>query len=224
MLLARPFAAAGALVLLLSGAVSDACAQQIFKIVGPDGRVTFSDKPPSDNNGKAEAAKVTPISQSGGSDLGSLPFELRQAASRYPVTLYSSPACGTCASGRQFLMSRGIPFNEKIVQSREDIDALGRLAGTQSVPLLTIGSQQLKGFSDSEWAEFLDAAGYPKTSQLPPSYTPPAATPLVALEQRNGNSPNTANSDQPARRAARPVAPPTQPTEPAGANPAGITF
>ena len=223
MLLVRPLAVAGALGLALAGTVSDACAQQIFKIVGPDGRITFSDKPPTDTGVKAEAAKVVPISQGGATDLASLPFDLRQAASRYPVTLYSSPGCGTCAQGRQFLTTRGVPFAEKTVSSREDIDALGRLAGTQSVPLLTIGSQQLKGYSDTEWAEFLDAAGYPKTSQLPPSYIAPAATPLVALEQRNGS--NTApGNDQNGRRPQRPVAPPAQPTAPVGDNPAGITF
>ena len=143
MVMARSFAAAGAIAFLFAGAVSDACAQQIFKIVGPDGRVTFSDKPPQDPATKAEPAKVVTLNTEGGSAVASLPFELRQAAQRYPVTLYTSPGCGTCAQGRRFLVSRGIPFAEKTVATKEDGDALMRLAGTQNVPLLTIGGQQL---------------------------------------------------------------------------------
>jgi len=221
MVLARPLAAAGALALMLAGTASDAFAQQIYKIVGPDGRITFSDKPPAETGTKAAAAKVIPLTPEGGAvSLAALPFELRQAAQRYPVTIYTSPGCGTCAQGRSFLMSRGIPFAEKTVATKEDGDALMRLAGTQNVPLLTIGGQQLKGYSDSEWAQFLDAAGYPRTSQLPSTYVAPPATPLVALDQRNPAQQRPAdNSNGPDQSRNRP-----QPQEPAAENPAGITF
>jgi glutaredoxin len=223
MVLARPFAALGALAFMWAGAVSDACAQQVFKIVGPDGRVTFSDQPPLNPTVKAEPAKVVSLSPSGGTSLASLPFELRQAAQRYPVTLYTSPGCGTCAQGRSFLMARGIPFAEKTISTKEDADALMRLAGTQNVPLLTIGGQQLKGWSDTEWAEFLDAAGYPKTSQLPGTYVPPPAQPLVALDQTQPAAPAAANGGANGRQQ-RPPARPAAPSVPAGDNPAGITF
>ena len=223
MVLPRSLAIAGAFAILLAGVTSDACAQQIFKITGPDGRVTFSDKPPLDSTGKAEAAKVVTLTPDGGTAVASLPFELRQAATRYPVTLYSSPGCQTCAQGRQLLVSRGIPFSERTVATREDIDALSRLAGTQTVPLLTIGGQQLKGYSDSEWAQFLDAAGYPKTSQLPASYIPSPATPLVALDQQRpapgAAAPSTARQPDGNRRV-----PAQSPDQPAGENPAGIAF
>jgi glutaredoxin len=226
MVLPRPLAAAGVLAFLAAGVLTDACAQQIFKITGPDGRVTFSDKPPPESANKAEAAKVVVLNADGGSAVVALPFELRQAASRYPVTIYTSPGCQTCAQGRQMLVSRGIPFAEKTVATKEDGEALSRLAGTQNVPLLTIGGQQLKGYSDSEWTQFLDAAGYPKTSQLPSSYVPPAATPLVALDQQrpaaapgtNPAPPNGAPQDAGNRRR------PAQPAEPPTENPAGITF
>ena len=81
------------------------------------------------------------------------------------------------------LSARGVPFTEKTVTSNEDVEALKRLAGASSVPFLTIGGQQLKGFSEVEWSQFLDAADYPKTSQLPASYRQPPATPLVAAQQ-----------------------------------------
>ncbi len=156
----------------------DANAQQIFRIVGPDGRVTFSDKPPLDTGANAGVAKAVPLPGAGGRDNSALPFELRQAANRYPVTLYTGPGLCAVRRGRTMLSGRGIPFAEKTVTSTEDIEALKRLAGAPSLPFLTIGGQQIKGYSEAEWVQFLDAAGYPKTSQLPAELCPAASDAL----------------------------------------------
>jgi glutaredoxin len=190
-------------------------AQQVFRIVGPDGRVTFSDKPPIEPNAKAARAATSPA---GASASGSLPFELRQIASRFPVTLYTGPNCEPCGSGRAFLGSRGVPFTEKTVSSNDDIDALQRLSGAASLPFMTIGGQQLRGFSEVEWSQFLDAAGYPKTSQLPASYRPAPPSPLVAVQ-----APAAAPAAQPETARAASPAPAPVPA-PAPANPAGIRF
>src|SRR5690606_7633665 len=101
---------------------------------------------------------------------------------RFPVTLYTSNDCAPCTSARNLLIHRGIPFTERTVVSNEDIAALERLSGGSSLPVGTIGGQQLSGFSDSEWSQYLDAAGYAKQSQLPAGYQRPAATPLVAVQ------------------------------------------
>lgn len=214
MFFAQPFLAAGLIGVLASAGFSsnDANAQQIYRIVAPDGRVTFSDKQPADGVGKA-----TPVVQlPPGSSEANLPFDLRQAASRYPVTLHTAPGCDACSAGRAMLSSRGIPFAEKTITTNEDIEALKRLAGAASLPFLTIGGQQIKGFAETEWVQFLDAAGYPKTSQLPPNYTPSPATPLVAAQD-----PQRPATRAPAE-AQRPVAPPPVPA--AAENPTGIRF
>jgi len=152
-------------------------AQQVYRIVGPDGKVTFSDlQPLTDAKVNETAAKGT-----GGAGAAGLPFELRQAAQKYPVLLYTSDNCGPCGPARSLLSNRGIPFSEKTVATAQDVEALQRLSGDTSLPFLTIGSQQLKGFSDVEWTQFLTAAGYPAKSVLPASYRPPAPTPLVAI-------------------------------------------
>ncbi len=218
MFFARPLIAAGLVGLIATAglAVTDANAQQIFRIVGPDGRITFSDKPPLDPTLKAQAAPVVALPGSAGGDLSSLPFELRQAASRYPVTLYSAPGCGACASGRAMLTSRGVPFTEKTVVTNEDIEALKRMANANTLPVLTIGGQQLKGYGEIEWVQFLDAAGYPKSSQLPSSYTPGPATPLVAAQEPQAPALPSAR----ARAEVQPIAPAASPAD----NPAGIRF
>lgn len=215
----RAFVASRLAVLALA-AVAGSAGAQVYRIVGPDGRVTFSDKPPAEASAKAAPAGAG--AQAGRTEgaSGALPFELRQVASRYPVTLYSGPSCVPCGTGRSFLQQRGIPFSEKSVSSPDDIEALGRLTGgSASLPLLTVGGQQLKGYSESEWSQFLDAAGYPRTSQLPASYRPPAATPLVTAT--TVRPPDTAAA--PAEPAAAPAPAPRAPAA-TGSNPAGITF
>ena len=209
----RHAAAAAACTLLALAAQ----AQQVYRIVGPDGRVTFSDRPPAAG---AEAAPVGAGAQgSGGSE--ALPYQLRQIAARFPVTLYTGSDCAPCDSARNLLVSRGVPFTERTVGSNEDIEALRRLSGESSLPFGTIGRQQLKGFSDSEWSQYLDAAGYPRQSQLPPGYRRPPATPLVAVQARPA-APEAESA--PAAPAARPAAPATPPTGRTPANPAGIVF
>lgn len=211
------FAALAAAAALSCAAVG---AQQVFRIVGPDGRVTFSDKPPVEGQGRASAAPTVVMPGAGATSTASLPFELRNVANRYPVTLYTSPDCGPCVSARGFLTTRGVPFSERTVTSEDDIDALKRLAGAARLPFLTIGSQQLRGFSESEWVQYLDAAGYPKTSQLPPSYRQPAPAPMVAVQAPPAR---TAQQQQPAPGQQRPTEI-GQPLEAPPPNPAGIRF
>ena len=170
-------------VVLLVAAAGLAQAQQVYRIVGPDGKVTFSDQPPV-----AAAKAATPVAKAAGGETAGasasrLPLELRKVVSEYPVVLYTGKDCAPCNSGRNMLTSRGIPFTEKTVDNNESAAALKQLSGQTSIPLLTIGSQQLKGYSDATWAQYLKAAGYPETSVLPRGYRQPNATPLAEAKQ-----------------------------------------
>lgn len=205
-----------ATLLLACGAIAHA--QQVYRIVGPDGKVTFSDKAP-DKSTPAATVGQSPAAGSATS-APALPYELRQVTARYPVTLYTSNDCAPCANARNLLVNRGVPFNERTVSSNDDIQALQRLSGSNTLPFGTIGGQQLQGFSDAEWTQYLDAAGYPKQSQLPPNYRRPAATPLVAAVARPAPAP-AANAPTPA---AQPAPAPAGPSGPTPSNPAGITF
>lgn len=189
-------------------------AQQVYRIVGPDGKVTFSDQPPpAASGGKVSAANAG----AGGGASAGLPFELRQVASKFPVTLYTGDKCAPCGSARAMLTSRGIPFSEKTVNTNEDIEALQRLSSDAPLPFMTIGSQQLKGFSDAEWTQFLNAAGYPATSTLPAGYRNPPAAPLIAVSKPAAAATPAANAAP--RAPTAPAAPP-----PNVSNPAGIKF
>ncbi|MDP2820240.1 MAG: glutaredoxin family protein [Polaromonas sp.] len=215
---AMKLTAVHALLALIVGLNAGAAtAQQVFRIVGPDGKVTFSDQPPPASSNAKVTAAASDNSARGAAN-SSLPFELRKVTGQYPVTLFTGDNCGPCGSARSLLTTRGVPFTEKTVTTNEDSQALQRLSGESVLPFMTIGSQQLKGFSDAEWTQFLDAAGYPKASVLPASYRQAPATPLVTVSASPAPAAARVGTAAPAP-AATPVTPPPTPD-----NPAGIRF
>jgi glutaredoxin len=162
---------------LLALAAVPAIAQ--YKVVRPDGSVTYTDRPPSDPGVRVIRLGREGAASESGPDAG-LPAELTRAMQRYPVTLYTALDCVPCDRARRLLQQRGIPFTERRILTEDDAQALQRLVGARSVPALSIGAQPLRGFSESDWTAYLDAAGYPRESKLPPDWQPPAPTPLVA--------------------------------------------
>ena len=198
-------------------------AQKVYRVVGPDGRVTFSDRAPSAD---APSQKVGTVSTSSAADSGpnlaSLPLEVKQAATKYPVTLYTTKDCSACDTARDFLKGRGIPFAEKSVTSNDEIKALTKLNGDGTIPLATLGGQQLKGFNQNDWDSYLNAANYPVKSQLPASYTQAAATPLIPKVIKP--APAAASAAAPANDASAPSTGGVAPQRVTPTNPTGITF
>ena len=179
--------------------------QAQYKVVGADGRVTYTDRIPNPGDGQSRAlnARSAPVKAE-----PELPLELRQVANRYPVTLYvSTGTCEPCESGRTLLRQRGIPYTEKQVLGVEDTQALEKLSGGRDAPTLAIGSQIVRGMSADLWNSYLDAAGYPRESKLPSNYTYKVPTPIV--ERREAST------------AARPA--PAAPTDPAPPERAPVT-
>lgn len=204
--------------IVLLGVSGQLQAQTVYRIVRPDGQVTFSDMPAS-----AAASKVTPVdntataaSATAAPSGAGLPFELRQVVGKYPVTLYTSSNCAPCDSGRSLLRTRGVPFSEKTISSAQDAEAFQKLTGNNSLPFVTIGAQQVAGFSASEWSDYLTAAGYPVRSSLPSNYRAPQATPLATPEKP------VAAASAPAPAA--PALPPVTDLKISPSNPAGIQF
>ena len=179
-----------------------------YKVIGADGKVTYTDRPPA--SGKDKVTAISSRGVSGGAVDVTLPLELRQPVARYPVTLYTvTGTCGPCETARQLLRQRGIPYAEKQVQTPEDSEALERLSGARDAPTLAIGTQMMRGFAPEVWGSYLDAAGYPRDSRLPASYQYAAATPIV--ERREASAARPASAAQPAAPDAT-VAPPPSPT------------
>lgn len=188
---------------VLLGATLSASAQ--FKVVGPDGRITYTDRPPPAGQGSVTSISRPAASASAAQgEATPLPLELRQVASRFPVLLYTGNDCPACDQGRQWLQQRGIPYTERRVASDDDAAALDRLVGGRTIPSLTIGGQALRGFASADWAAYLDAAGYPKESRLPRGWQAPPVTPIVERSAAQA----AAGRTEVQRPAARPAPPP----------------
>jgi glutaredoxin len=128
--------------------------------VDQQGRVNYSDQPPPASLIKSATQKNYTGSVVEGVDA----LALRQARERYPVTLYTTPGCGTpCEQGSAHLARRGVPFASK--DPSNDAEAQKALAAASArfrVPTLFVGSEKFEGYQENAWEAMLDRAGYPK--------------------------------------------------------------
>lgn len=191
-------------------AVPSADAQ--YKVIDGTGRITYTDRPPA----QGERQRVQPLGVGGAtpSSIEALPYELRQPARQFPVTLYAMQDCSACDSGRVYLRRRGIPFAEKSIVSNADRDAFEKLNLGDQIPVLRIGQQVLRGFAEESWSADLTLAGYPERSRLPSGYSGWEPTPMAEAPP--------ARAPAPPARAQPPVAAPAP--APADSNPTGIRF
>ena len=169
---------------------------QLYKSIGPDGKVTYSDTPPATGN------VVQKKTGSIGGDTDPLPYELAQAVKNSPVTLYSSDKCIPCDDGRKLLTGRGIPFTEKTIKSNEDIAALRKITSEDQLPVLTVGRDKQSGFDSGTWNTTLTSAGYPQSNRLPKGYrnaAPVAAAPSAKPADKAATTPadTAAGTDAP---------------------------
>lgn len=140
-----------------------ASAQALYKWVGKDGKVHYSDQPPPQEARKVEQPRL----RGGSIDTSGLPYETQQAAKNFPVTLYTSAECQeSCERARAFLRRRGVPFSESVLATEEQFDAHKRLFGAENVflPAISVGRQRQQGFEEGAWNGLLDAAGYARAA------------------------------------------------------------
>jgi glutaredoxin len=165
---------------VLVSALAAACVAQaqtnVYRWVDKDGKVHFSDSPPPPDAKDATQRRVG----GGSAEDTQLPYATQVAARRSPVTLFTGADCGDpCNQGRDLLTRRGIPYTERDAQGNAAAqEELKKLTGALEVPMLVVGSSQMKGFEESSWHASLDGAGYPRTrlpGQAPLRQNPPAA-------------------------------------------------
>lgn len=124
------------------------------------GRTIYSDQPPPAGvNAKISGKSPT-------TDTQPLPYATRQAAEKFPVTLYTTADCvDLCKQARDLLNGRGVPFTEKMLSDKQEVDDLSKRFGGQMVsPSISVGSQNLLGLDPTAWNNILDLAGYPASA------------------------------------------------------------
>ena len=135
----------------------------LYKVVGPDGKVTYTDRPPSASAGPRQRAE-RPRRGRGRRPCRRCRAELREAASRYPVTLYTIAGdCAPCDSGAcAAAPARRALHRDARWSTAEDSDAFAAtLTGGRDAPALTIGAQALRGLARGHLARL------PRLGRLP---------------------------------------------------------
>lgn len=151
---------------------TNAYADELYRSIDKDGKVHYGDSPLQDS----EDVTQLKLGNEPKPD-ENLPYETQRAKQNFPVTLYTFPTCGSaCQMAREFLEKRGIPFTEKSLTKKEEIDAFHKDSGDSKLPSATIGKTWVKGFLADLWSKELDFAGYP-ASVL--TYRPPHPAPAV---------------------------------------------
>jgi glutaredoxin len=168
---------------VVAAATAAQAQSEVYRWVDKDGKVHFSDAPPPEDASQVTQKRVGTAAP----DDTQLPYATQVAMRRSPVVLYASPNCGElCASGRELLQSRGIPYSEKNAATPTEAENLKKLAGAAEVPVLMVGDTPIRGFSDTAWHGALDAAGYPRTripGQGSPKPPPPVSEAAPAPPQ-----------------------------------------
>lgn len=186
--------------------LSETASAQMYKWVGANGKIVYSDTPPP-----ANAKKITSKAMDSSASISNirLPTELAAAVAKNPVTLYSAPNCGVCNEARNMLKQNGIPFLEKTINTPEDVEKLKQVSGETQIPLMLINKSKFSGFEAIEWRTALSSAGYPETNMLPKEYHYPSAEPAA---------PPVANSTKPVDTSPKEV------PRPKSTSPTGIRF
>ncbi len=156
-----------------------------YRWIDANGKITYGDAPPP--KAKDIQRLGEPASGAAANTDPALPYELRMAMERFPVTLYTAAKCAPCDQARNFLHGRGVPYTEKTISHTEELALMKQKGLGTDLPAATVGRQSLRGFRADTWALELNAAGYPEQSRLPPNWKPTAAQPLLEPPQKSAN-------------------------------------
>lgn len=150
-----------------------------YKWQSADGTTVYSDVPPP-GGAQRMNERVSAVRSTDAAPTVELPYELKTVSTRFPVVLFTAPECAPCQAARAHLGARGVPFSERTVSTSADFDAFkGQGFADNSFPAMTVGRDRTVGFEAGAWDRLLNAAGYPKSSRLPPNYKQAAAEPMT---------------------------------------------
>jgi len=176
-----------------------------LKWVDANGRVHYTDRQPSPQamgrGASPQSISAHPPAPSIGDP--TLPWALRSAAARYPVTLYTAAECEPCQLAREHLAQRGVPYTEKRVEDAADLKAFRALGFEKALfPSVSVGPEKLTGFESIGWDRALDATGYPRSSMLPARRDPRSVAPMREAVDRTSAPPAEAAAPAPSPEAA----------------------
>lgn len=138
-----------ALVFLLLSVIVLEARAEIYKVVGADGKVSYTDKEPQSE--KAEKLKIQ--TYTGSPSVSSLAGAVRR------VTLFSAQWCGSCRNAKAYMTSHNIAFEEWDIDKSDYARAKMNEFGTKAIPVILVGNQKMVGFSPESFEAMRKKAG-----------------------------------------------------------------
>ncbi|HEX6834548.1 MAG TPA: glutaredoxin family protein [Rudaea sp.] len=133
----------------------------VYKSVGPDGSIVYSDHPPAD--GRVEKTfEFADLPSSPVPDIQPPPLapkpEARKPQRVAPAgtTLFSATWCGYCKRAKAYLERNGIGYRNIDIDT-PDGRAQFNNAGGGGIPLLFSGGHMIRGFTADGYKRFFDA-------------------------------------------------------------------
>ena len=143
---------------LMSGAAS---ADTLYKSVGPDGKVIYSDQPPTD----AAVQKSLTFSNLPATPLPDSVIRYRQELQRSArnrlsnpsprsssnVQLFTAEWCGYCRKAKAYLAEKRIPYQEHDIDTSDGKQAFAQAASGSGIPLLLWKGRHMQGYSKAAY-------------------------------------------------------------------------
>ncbi len=150
-------------VLFLIPAV--ASGQTLYKSVGPDGRISYSDTPPAGAKVQKTMSysplPASPVPESVRRDRQELEASLQRrsletATGSEGIRLFTATWCGYCTKAKAYLGQRGIAYQEYDIDTPAGKQAFAQAGTGTGIPLLLWKEKRQQGFSKAGYDALFD--------------------------------------------------------------------
>lgn len=133
--------------------VSAAGAKEMYKSVGSDGKIIYSDRVSADAKlEKKIVLKDLPASEVSTETAAAIERMKQQAGQSnsagngVETVLFTTSWCGYCRKARAYLAGKNIPYREIDIETDSGLSAYVQAGGSQGVPYLLAKGQTVMGF------------------------------------------------------------------------------
>jgi glutaredoxin len=144
-------------------------ADTVYKVVQPDGTVTYSDRPSTDGSSQKfefHNLPATPLPESALKFRAEIEKSIksRALAQRDPqpgeLRFFTAKWCPHCRRAKAYLEQRRLPYTEYDIDTADGMAAFVQASG-HAVPLLVSSSGRVQGYSEAKYEQFLSAVRRP---------------------------------------------------------------